>query len=122
VGGSSYGGLAAAFAGLHYPDTFGNILSQSGSFWWKPEVDHEDEWLPRQFVASPPLPLRFYLDVGLLEAAPMPYDNVVANRHMRNILLAKGYAVHYAEFSGGHDYLCWRGTLADGLLALLGKS
>jgi enterochelin esterase-like enzyme len=121
VGGSSYGGLAAAYAGLRHPNIFGNILSQSGSFMWKPGPDHEDDWLPRQFVASPTLPLRFYLDVGLLEVAPMPYDNVVANRHMRNILQAKGYAVHYAEFSGGHDYVCWRGTLANGLVALRGK-
>jgi enterochelin esterase family protein len=37
---------------------------------------------------------------------------------MRNSLLTKGYVVHYAEFYGGHEYLCWCGTLADGLLAL----
>jgi len=45
---------------------------------------------------------------------------VVVNRHVRNILRLKGYQVHYAEFSGGHDYICWRGTLADGLIALIG--
>ena len=28
------------------------------------------------------------------------------------------YKVHYDEFNGGHDYLCWRGSLADGLLKL----
>ena len=43
------------------------------------------------------------------------------NRHIRNVLQAKGYDVHYAEFPGGHDYLCWRGTLAEGLLVLIGK-
>jgi enterochelin esterase family protein len=30
--------------------------------------------------------------------------------------------VHYTEFAGGHDYVWWRGTLADGLMALLGQS
>ncbi len=45
-----------------------------------------------------------------------------SSRHMRDVLLAKGYEVHYREFVGGHDYLSWRGLLADGLIALLGKN
>jgi enterochelin esterase-like enzyme len=24
----------------------------------------------------------------------------------------------YVELDGGHDYICWRGSLADGLIAL----
>ena len=124
VGGSSYGGLAATFAALRVPDVFGNVLSQSGSFWWKPEGAREHEWLTQQYVLSPKLPLHFYLDVGLREDGPTP-DNgptqVVVNRHMRNVLQAKGYPVQYVEFMGGHDYICWRGTLAGGLLALLAK-
>jgi len=122
VSGLSYGGLAATFVGLRHPEVFGHVLSQSGSFWWKPQDEEEHEWLTRQFVASPTLPLRFYMDVGLLENT---YDDGpsqrCANRHMRDVLRAKGYPLHYAEYSGGHDYVCWRGTLADGLLALMGK-
>jgi enterochelin esterase family protein len=123
VGGSSYGGLAATFAGVRCPGAFGNILAQSGSFWWKPEGDTEHEWLAREFVTGPLKPLRFYLEVGLLESAsPDGAPNqLVVNRHMRNILRAKGYPVHYSEYSGGHGYVNWRGTLADGLLALAGS-
>ncbi len=121
VGGSSYGGLAASYAALSAPETFGNVLSQSGSYWWKPDGETEHEWLARQFAVAPKLPLRFYLDVGLRELTPTP-DNgptqVVVNRHLRDVLQAKGYEVHYAEFLGGHEYVCWRGTIVDGLLAL----
>jgi enterochelin esterase-like enzyme len=124
VAGSSYGGLAATFAGFSHPEVFGNVISQSGSFWWKPQADSEHEWLTRQFAASPVLPLRFYLDVGLLEQGPTPDngpDQVVVNRHMRDVLQAKGYSVHYREFNGGHEYLNWRGTFADALLAVFGR-
>jgi enterochelin esterase family protein len=118
IAGSSFGALAAAFAGLRYPEVFGNILSQSGSYWWKPESDREYEWLPRQFEAADPLPLRFYLEIGLLETKHM----IIANRHLYEILKAKGCTVHYREFYGGHEYLNWQGTLADGLTALMGKN
>jgi len=123
VAGSSYGGLAAAFAGLTAPQVFGNVLSQSGAFWYsgKDEHDIDAEWLlTRRFVESPRLPLRFYLDVGLLEHTH-DADMVWCNRHMRDVLQAKGYNVTYREFMGGHHYICWRGTFADGLLALTGK-
>ncbi len=125
VAGSSYGGLAATFAGFRHPEIFGNVISQSASFWWKPDGDAEHEWLTRQFVASPKLPVRFYMDVGLMETGPTPDngpDQVVVNRHMRDVLQAKGYFVHYREFNGGHEYLNWRGTLADALLVLVGKN
>jgi enterochelin esterase-like enzyme len=42
------------------------------------------------------------------------------SRQMRDVLLARGYEVHYQQFVSGHDYLNWRGTLADGLIALIG--
>jgi enterochelin esterase-like enzyme len=122
VAGSSYGGLASAFAGFHRSDTFGLILSQSGSYWWKPEGDVEAEWLTRQYAETERLPLRWYMDVGLLEVAPLndSVTMVTTNRHLRTVLRAKGYPVYYTEFMGGHDYACWLGTLADGLIVLLG--
>jgi hypothetical protein len=54
---------------------------------------------------------------------PIPYgpSMLLANRHMRDILQLKGYQVHYAEFSGGHHALSWRGTFGDALIALIGQ-
>jgi enterochelin esterase-like enzyme len=42
------------------------------------------------------------------------------NRRLRDALKAKGYEVAYTEFDGAHEYINWQGTLADGLIALLG--
>ena len=123
VAGLSAGGLAAAFAGLRFPDIFGNILSNSGSFGWKPDDETEYEWISRQYAESPQLPLQFYLDAGYYELGTDRNDAasiLLSNRHLRNVLKAKGYPVHYQEFSGGHNPANWRGTFADGLLALIG--
>jgi enterochelin esterase-like enzyme len=124
VAGSSYGGLAAAYAAYQRPDVFGNVLSQSGAFGypnWVSEKEHA--WLIRRYEESPRLPVRFYLDVGLFERGSyrgLP-SFVDRNREMRDVLRGKGYEVHYAEFAGGHQYICWQGTLGDGLIAILGR-
>jgi enterochelin esterase-like enzyme len=119
VGGLSGGGTAAAFAALRRPDLFGNVLAQSGAFWWSSE---DPEMLARQFARAAPAPLRFYLEAGRMENVPPVTRGgpslLVANRHLRDVLEAKGYEVHYREHSGGHDVSWWRGTLADGLQVL----
>lgn len=128
IGGSSLGALAASCAGLRYPGTFGNILSQSGAYWWNPpkhepsDPDPEPDWMAKQFIASQRLPLRFYMDAGTdeLDLTGDGGDILVPNRNLRDVLLAKGYEVHYQEFDGGHDALSWRSTLADGLILLMG--
>jgi len=118
VGGSGDGGLAAAYLGLRYPQRFGNILSQTGWFRWRPEGDPQFHWLARQYAQSPTLPLRFYLDVGNLEVAQMRDGGptqLAANRYLRDILLAQDYSVQYVEYSGGHD----DSSLASPLFAAL---
>jgi len=126
MGGYSLGGLASAYAGLRDPETFGLVLSQSGSYWFEPtKADYaEPNWLVRQFAASKKLPLRFYMDAGTneLDLSSGGGGILVPNRHLRDVLMAKGYEVHYQEFVGDHDYINWRGTLADGLINLLGSS
>ena len=126
VAGSSLGGVAATYAALQHPERFGNVLAQSGAFLWdSPKGATRDRSLMEEFASSPKLPLRFYLDVGTHETQVppgQPTSLLGSVRHMRDVLVAKGYPVTYAEFEGGHDYACWAGTLADGLVALLGRS
>ena len=117
VGGSSLGGLAATFAAFEHPEVFGNVLSQSGSNWWKPEGEIEGEWLTRQFANSPQGAIRFSVSVGLMEVP----DQLDTNRHLRDVLIAKGYPVKYSEFNGNHSYVSWRAEFADRLMDLLGQ-
>lgn len=127
IGGASLGGLAAAFLGLKHPEVFGNVLSQSGSFQWKPDEEKDWEWLTHQFAASPRLPLRFSFEAGLMEntgggppGRPIPPALLTANRHFRDTLQSKGYPIHYTEFNGNHTMFTWRGTLGSHLIALVG--
>ena len=127
IGGASLGGLAAACVGLKHPEVFGNVLSQSGSFWWKPDNEKGFEWLTHELAASVRLPLRFSFEAGLLEntggappGQPIPPPLLRANRNLRDTLQGKGYSVHYTEFNGNHTMFNWRGTLASHLMALVG--
>ena len=129
VGGSSYGGLSAAYCALRHPEVFGAVLSQSGSFGyyagWDSDNDRTDSspfgWLIRQFVTTRKLPIKFYLEAGLFEN-DCPDTLLTQNRRMRDVLEAKGYSVVYSEFAGGHEFVSWRGSVADGLITLAGQA
>ena len=108
------------------------MLSQSGSYWWTPptdpskpssfDPDSEHGYVADLFINSPKLPIRFYLDAGSMEVdrSGLGGSILVPNRDFRNVLISKGYEVHYQQFQGAHDYLSGRGTLADGLILLMG--
>ena len=147
VSGQSAGGFAAAYMGLRHPEVFGNVFSQSGAFWWSPEHNGgvcaskcpedggrradpdgddsrtEGNWIAKQFVTSPKLPVRFFLEAGTFEVdrERAGADILEATRTLRDVLLAKGYEVHFQQFVSGHEELSWRGTFAEGLITLLGQ-
>jgi enterochelin esterase-like enzyme len=120
VAGISFGGIAATYAAARHPAIYGNVLSQSGSYWWAPD-DADPEAHARDLASRPRLPIRFWLECGTLESgSPKPIsDQLGANRHMRDVLTARGYDMSYREFTGAHEYVHWRGSIADGLIALL---
>ncbi|MEU9434853.1 enterochelin esterase [Streptomyces sp. NPDC048252] len=113
IAGQSLGGLTAAYAALAAPHRFGNALVQSGSFWWP--VGPESEWLTRTLAQGPRPSARLWLSFGEQEWVALP-----AARRLRDVLQALGcHDSSYREFNGGHDYLCWRTELADGLVRLM---
>lgn len=125
--GASYGGLAAAYAGFVHPDLFGNVYSQSGSFWWSPESNGrnqsqgEPEWLTREYAKASKRPVNYFLEVGSLEVGGPGITMLDTTRHLRDVLLAKGNSVQYQEFAGGHGYFYWRYTVGNGLIDLLSR-
>lgn len=140
VAGQSLGGLAALHAAYRRPDRFGAAVSQSGSFWWPNGPDGPDgpdgpgehnehngpggpvrsagsgrEWLTGELAAAARVPARCYVEVGTQEWALLG-----PTRRLRDVLRAKGCDLTYREYEGGHDGACWRGSLADGLIAAFG--
>jgi enterochelin esterase family protein len=125
IGGLSAGGFAAAFIALHYPTVFGRVLSQSGAFWWSPNVDKGEERgaLVREYAAAPRHNLKFFLEAGLFENDVVGVGGQILehNRYIRDVLRARGYEVHYREFPGRHDRMNWRASLPDALIWLADK-
>ncbi|MEY4582346.1 MAG: hypothetical protein RL701_7049 [Pseudomonadota bacterium] len=123
--GSSFGGLASSYIALEYPNTFGKVLSQSGSYWWnfergQPAFDGDPRpgWLGRRFRARPHVNSEFYLSAGSFEVDPSGSGVLESTRAQRDVLRELGYSVAYQEFVGGHDVFAWRATLPDALRAL----
>ncbi len=110
VAGQSFGGLAALHAGLRRPGRFGKVLSQSGSFWWRDQVLIRDV----EAAGTAPAPLDIFLEAGSHEAVILP-----VNRRLHGALAQAGHTSTFRVYSGGHDPLCWRGGMVDGLSLLL---
>jgi enterochelin esterase family protein len=46
---------------------------------------------------------------------------LTSSRHLRDVLIAKGYHVEFRDRFSGHEHVAWRATLSDGLTALLAR-
>ncbi|MGB3251756.1 MAG: alpha/beta hydrolase-fold protein, partial [Buttiauxella gaviniae] len=89
------------------------VLSQSGSYWWpRRENNQQGGQLIRQLEDGLACgkPLRIYLEAGVRE--PLIYQ---VNQRIYPLLQQTQRAVFYRQVDGGHDALCWRGGLLDGL-------
>ena len=83
-----------------FPDVFGFVGSQSGSFFW------DNESLVTRAQQTPKISARFYLDHGC------PDDNCDSNRDMNAALVSQGYDVLHVEDPGAqHDWSFWKARL-----------
>lgn len=125
IGGTSRRGLVSAIVAFERPDLAGNVIALSGSFYWKPTDATEYEWLAGRVAAAAPRDVRWFLRAGNLETVVTPGNHghymVATNRHMRDILRARGYDLDYDEFTGVHSDLNWQSALADGLRHFFGR-
>jgi enterochelin esterase family protein len=104
MAGQSIGGLAALLTALRSPDRIGRVIALSASAWWN------DGALLTAVDAAPAVPAHVHLEVGTEE-----WVLLEDHRRLRDRLAARGSAVSYVEYQGGHDAIWWQGGLADGL-------
>jgi enterochelin esterase family protein len=108
--GASMSGLMTLYTGLRAPAIFGHLLPQSGAF-----TIGEFRMVVWDLVQSiDPSLLKIWMDAGSFEYL------AVCNREMASLLEERGFDGHYCEYSGGHNYTCWRNDLANGLEFLYG--
>lgn len=128
VTGVSYGGLASLWLGYKMPHQIGNIIAQSGSFWWgrgypigeelnPSTADYERQWMIKAISSVDRLPLRIWLEVGKLE----PSTLIESNRAMRDVLQDKQYNMVYHEFGGTHQFSHWQTSLPLALIHMMGE-
>jgi enterochelin esterase-like enzyme len=131
IAGASLGGLAASYCAVAHSEVIGNALSLSGSYWIRKTTLGSDLNLPfpltltgqtgdfiEELRSRNRQPVRFYVAVGRFELSSAQLGT---NRELRDVLLLKGYPVTYEEVEGEHDNVWWRGSIADGLISLLGS-
>jgi enterochelin esterase family protein len=117
VVGQSLGGLAALWLAHRHPGRFGCAVAQSSSLWWpggEGQLSGDD--VLAAYAGSVP-PVRLFVEAGSEET-----DVLSSNRRLRAVLSEVGDSAAYREFRGGHDYACWRGGIADGLIAIFGTA
>lgn len=125
ISGPSRAGFASAYTAFQYPNVFGGVLTQSGSFYYTlndntnwPIYPEFESALLNKFKQSETLSFSWYIDVGLYD---LGLAAVGTNRQLRDILELKGYSVEYSEYKGGHSHLNWRHNIHLGIIELLGK-
>lgn len=107
VAGQSLGGLTALRTLTRHPGRIGGAISQSASLWQHdPTIDGTSMGPDAATLTG----TCAWVEVGTEEWILQPPHGPMADR-----LRALGTDVRYREFTGGHDYACWRGSIAEAI-------
>jgi enterochelin esterase-like enzyme len=115
--GASFGAVAALSAAYRYPEVYGSLLAQSGSFVFT-DIGHDHGGPPfepvvrfvNRYRAAPRrVADRMFVSCGVYE--PL----IVPNRSMVPVFEAAGMTVRYTEARDGHSWENWRDRLQEGL-------
>jgi len=115
--GASFGGVASLHTAWRYPDTFGNLLLQSGSFAFSdlgrhqrgPVFDPVVRFM-NEFRQAPGVPAdRIYMSCGIYESL------IYENRSLAPLLQAQNIEILFEEVRDAHNWENWRDRLRDGL-------
>ncbi|HEY7007961.1 MAG TPA: alpha/beta hydrolase-fold protein [Jatrophihabitantaceae bacterium] len=116
--GSSFGAVASLSTAYRYPDMFGSLLLQSGSFVFTDiGLDHGGgavfdpvvKFVNRYRAKPRRVADRVFVSCGVYE--PL----IVPNRSMVPTFEAAGMTVRYVEARDGHSWENWRDRLREGL-------
>jgi enterochelin esterase family protein len=114
--GQSLGGLTVSWAARRHPELFGRVVCSSMAAWWPGDGDGglSGDQVVEAYRRGEKAQVRFFVEVGSRER-----ELLASVRAYRDVLVQHRYDVTYREYEGGHDLVCWRGGLADGLAVLL---
>jgi len=116
--GSSFGAVASLSTAYRYPEVYGSLLLQSGSFVFTdigndhgggPPFEPVVRFMNRYRAAPRRVADRLFVSCGVYE--PL----IVRNRSMVPVFEAAGMTVRYEEARDGHSWENWRDRLRDGL-------
>ena len=116
--GASFGAVAALSTAFRYPQVYGSLLLQSGSFVFTdigndhgggPAFEPVVKFVNRYRAAPRRVADRVFVSCGVYE--PL----IIRNRSMVPTFEAAGMAVRYVEARDGHSWENWRDRLREGL-------
>jgi enterochelin esterase-like enzyme len=120
--GASFGAVAALATAYRYPEVYGSLLLESGSFVFTdigddhgggPPFEPVVRFVNRYRAAPRRVADRVFVSCGVYE--PL----IVRNRSMIPTFEAAGMAVRYVEARDGHSWENWRDRLREGLSWIL---